>query len=207
MILIEENFENVICESTQDGKKTYLKGVFMEAENKNRNGRIYDLLEMKEEIRKLNEQAKLGRAILGELDHPDNLQIKLKNVSHKIVELWMEGNVVYGKAEILENHPNGQILKGLLKDGVVVGVSSRGSGTLNESTGKVKNFRLLTIDAVATPSCRSAYPETLQEQLMFYKRGEQLQDMAEAVINDNAAQKYFQAEMKKFIESLKKGNK
>lgn len=202
MILIEENFDGVLMESAVDGKKTYLSGIFMESGNKNRNGRIYDSSEMQREVDKINEAAKRGHYVLGELDHPNSLEIKLENVSHKIVEMTMKGNLVYGKAEIIDKHPKGQILKALVDSGVQVGVSSRGSGQVNESTGIVRNFGLVTVDAVATPSCRSAYPQTIQEQLEYYRKGGYVTELAEAVIHDQAAQKYFQAEMKKFIETL-----
>lgn len=134
----------------------------------------------------------------------DRLEIKLAHVSHQIEKLWLEGNIVYGKARILDKHPKGQILRALVEEGVQVGVSSRGSGQVNESTGRVNNFSLSTIDAVATPSARSAYPESIMEQLMMNKRGTVITDLSEAVLHDPLAQKYFQIEMKKFIESLYK---
>jgi len=202
MILIEENFNDVLVEASGEGKKAYLSGVFMEANNRNRNGRIYDLEEMKAQVEKINDQAKQGRFVLGELDHPNNLTIKLENVSHKIVELRIEGNQVYGKAEILDKHPKGAILRSLVDSGIQVGVSSRGAGSMNESTGKVSNFNLITVDAVATPSCRSAYPETIEEQLSMYKRGEIITDLSESIVHDPIAQRYFRMEMKKFIETL-----
>lgn len=205
MILIEEHFGNLIKENAGDGdaKKTYLKGIFMEAEQQNRNGRVYDIKEMQSQVERVNESAKLGRHILGELDHPDRIEVKLENVSHKIEELWMEGNNVYGKALILEKHPKGQILKALVESDVNIGVSSRGTGSVNESDGRVSNFNLSTIDAVATPSARSAYPESIMEQLQMNRRGHVIEDLSEAVIHDPMAQKYFAIEMKKFIETLR----
>lgn len=202
MILIEENFSGIITEASAEGKKTYLSGVFMEAGIKNRNGRVYSLTEMAAQVKRFTEANQLGQPMLGELDHPNSLEVKLENVSHRIVELKMQGNQVYGKAEVLDKHPKGMILKSLMDHQIRVGVSSRASGQLNESTGEVKNFSLVTIDAVATPSCRSAYPETIQEQLEFYRRGEIVTDLAESVIHDIAAQKYFQEEMRKFIDSI-----
>lgn len=205
MILIEEKFNGVapLLEATKDGKKKmYLKGVFAEAEEKNQNGRIYDLKEMQAQVNMINERAKLGRFVLGELDHPQNLEIKLENVSHKIVEMWMEGNKAYGKAEVIEGHPKGQMLKALLEAGISVGVSTRGSGDVNDKTGRVENFNMRTVDAVAEPSARSAYPETLEEQIQLHKRGEILTDLSEAVIHDSMAQRYFQIEIRKFIDSL-----
>lgn len=206
MILLEENFDQIQTESDAKSKKMYLKGVFMEAEAKNRNGRVYDLEEMKREVQRINDLAQSGRHVLGQLDHPtpQTLDISLKEVSHKITEMYMDGNRAIGKAEILESHPNGQILKGLVQSGINVGVSSRASGQLNESTGRVQNFSLKTVDAVATPSCQSAYPETIQEQLDWYKRGHVVRDLSEAVIEDPMAQKYFQIELRKFVESLRK---
>lgn len=196
MILIEENFQDVLTEAASgdnpNEKKYFLKGVFAESETKNRNGRIYQLSEMKREVDKVNMAAKQGRHVLGELDHPNTLDVKLKNVSHRITEMWMEGNKAFGKAEILKNHPNGQIAIGLMKDGVQLGVSTRGAGKINQRTSIVENFNLVTVDIVATPSARSAYPQTIQEQLEMYGRGEIVSDLAEAVIHDKAAQKYFE---------------
>lgn len=108
-----------------------------------------------------------------------------------------------GKAEILDKHPKGAILRALIDSDIRVGVSTRGSGSVMESTGEVSNFRMVTVDAVATPSCRSAYPETIQEQLEMYARGEIVTDLSEAVVTDPAAQQYFLTEMKKFIEHIK----
>lgn len=202
MILTEQNLEGIITESAQDGKKLYLKGVFMEAEKKNRNGRTYLLEEMQKEVDRHNAMFAEGNHMLGELDHPSGrLDVSLKNVSHKITELKMQGNQVIGTAEILEKTQAGSILKGLVDSGVRVGVSSRGKGQLNESGG-VSNFHLVTIDAVAMPSAQNAYPESIMESLEAYKRGEIVNDLAEAVIYDAAAQKYFLEEMCKFIKAM-----
>lgn len=205
MILIEERFNGVnhIVESAENGqKKLYLKGVFAESEARNQNGRVYDLKEMTAEVNRINEQAKLGRFVLGELDHPSHLEIKLENVSHKITEMWMEGTQAFGKAEVIEAHPKGQILKALIESGINVGVSTRGSGQVNESNGRVENFRMLTVDAVATPSAHNAYPVSLREQMEHYKRNGVITDLSEAVIHDPIAQKYFQLEMQKFINNV-----
>lgn len=203
MILTEQNMDGIetITESAKDGKKLYLKGVFMEAEKKNRNGRVYRLEEMKREIDRHSAQFAEGNYMLGTLDHESGLEISLKNVSHKITELKMQGNQVIGKAEILEKTQAGSILKGLVESGVKVGVSSRGKGQLNES-GAVSNFHLVTIDAVAVPSAQNAYPESIMESLEAYKRGEIVNDLAEAVIYDKKAQKYFLEEMTKFINAM-----
>lgn len=205
MILIEDYFSaSPIMESVNGGteKKLYLRGVFAEAAVKNRNGRIYDRGELEKAVNQINDAAASGRHILGCLDHPNTLEIKLEEVSHRLMNAVMEGNQVICKAEILEKHPKGAIAKALIESGVQLGVSTRGSGTVNESTGAVRNFGFVTVDLVATPSCRSAYPQTIQEQLEYYKKGGELVGLAEAVVHDKAAQKYFQEEMKKFIEKL-----
>lgn len=204
MILIEENFSGIISESSKCGKKTYLAGCFMEHSVQNQNGRTYSKSDMEATIKKINDAAAAGRHILNELDHPKTLEVSLANVSHRLVEAKMNGNQVWCKAEVLEMHPSGAILKSLIDHNVGVGMSSRGGGSLNESTGMVSNFNFVCCDAVATPSCRSAYPETLQEQLMMSKRGEIITDLSENLNHDPIAQKYFEIEMKKFIESLYK---
>jgi hypothetical protein len=205
MILMEENFDTeVVKESDSGGKpRMYLQGVMAEAEEKNRNGRIYDLKEMQAACDLINTSAAGKRHILGECDHPNTLEIKLENVSHRLMEARMEGNRLICKAEILSETPKGAILASLVNSGVQVGVSTRGAGQVNESSGKVTNFRFITVDAVATPSCRSAYPETIQEQVEMYSRGEIITDLAEAQAHDPLAQAYFQIEMRKFIDSLR----
>jgi len=203
MILEEAHFGNIITESTED-KKIYLKGIFMESEQKNRNGRIYQRSEIEKAVNKVNEAAKAGRHILGELDHPPSLEVRLENVSHKIVDMYMEGNNAIGRAEILVNTPKGQIAKGLIEAGVNLGVSSRGTGSVNENTGMVEGFEVVTVDLVAQPSAINAYPETLSEHLQFYKRYGELTDVAEALIRDTKAQKFFKEEINKFLKDLYK---
>lgn len=203
MILIEENFNDILTESAGDGKKTYLKGVFAEAQIKNRNGRTYNIEEMTREAERINSLAKQGNFVLGELDHPHSLEVKLENVSHKIVECYMQGNQMIGKAEVLDKHPKGAILKALIDSGIRPGVSTRASGRVMESTGEVTGFNLVTVDTVATPSCRTAYPQTIREHLEMYgTKGKEIEYLAEAVTSDEAAQKYFLEEMRKFISSM-----
>lgn len=202
MILVEENFGNIITESCNEGKRTYLSGVMMEWGVRNRNNRTYSRSDMEKAVTMVNEAAAAGQHILAELDHPNTLEVKLENVSHRLLELKIQGNQVIGKAEVLTMHPKGAILKSLLDHKVSVGVSSRGGGHVNESTGEVSNFSFVTIDAVATPSCRTARPTTIMESLEMYGRGKVIHDLSESVIHDQAAQKYFVEEMRKFINSI-----
>lgn len=178
----------------------YLQGTFMESEKRNRNGRIYQKSQIEAAVDKINEAARQGRHILGELDHPPTLEVKLANVSHKILEMRMNGNDAVGKAMILETTPNGQIAKNLAESGIVLGVSSRGSGSVNEDTGIVEDFTFITADIVANPSAINAYPTSIMEQLEMYRRGYLVNDLAQAVLHDDKAQKYFQKEIEKFIK-------
>lgn len=206
MILVEDLFGSVsseLNESTGE-KKLYLKGVFMEAEAKNRNGRIYAREEMKREVDKVNALAEQGRYMLGENGHPPGrIEVDMEKASHKITEMWMEGDQAYGKSEVLIHTPSGKILEGLINSGVHLGVSSRGTGKLDESTNRVSNFTLHSVDTVLNPSAHNAYPTSIRESLEMYNRGEIVDDLAEAVLHDKQAQAYFAREMKRFIESLR----
>jgi len=204
MFLTEDHFDSVepIIEQAEEGKKTYLTGVMSVAEEKNRNGRIYSKDDLKKVEAQINDAAKMNRHILGEISHPSTLEINLENVVHRLVEARMEGNKLMFKAEILEKHPKGAIVKSLLDSGVQIGVSTRGSGQVNENTGAVSNYRFVTLDCVSVPSCPHSYPTTIQEQLEMYGRGEIITDLSENLAHDPIAQAYFQLEMKRFIESL-----
>ncbi len=168
MKLITEQIEPVeILVEEKDGKKdTYIKGVFLQTEITNRNGRMYKFGTMNREVQKYNEEfIKRGRA-LGELGHPDGPTINLDRVSHKIVELQPEGHNFIGKAKLLET-PMGKIAKSLLEEGVQLGVSSRGLGSLKKENGNsvvADDFVLSTAaDIVADPSAPDAFVEGIME--------------------------------------------
>ena len=144
----------------------YIEGVFLQADLKNRNGRMYPLQTLSREVSQYNENyVKKGRA-LGELGHPDSPTINLDRVSHKIVSLAAEGSNFIGKAQILET-PMGKIAKSLLESGVTLGVSSRGIGSIEEKNGinVVKDdFMLSTAaDIVADPSAPDAFVQGIME--------------------------------------------
>ena len=156
----------VITEATKDGGKKYaIEGVFMSAEQKNRNGRIYTKAVMESAVSKyVGEQVSKGRAV-GELNHPEGPTVNLDKVSHKIESLNWEGNDVVGKATILET-PMGQIVKGLLDGGVKLGVSTRGMGSLENSGGAMvvkPDFLLNAVDIVQDPSAPSAFVNGVME--------------------------------------------
>ncbi len=169
MRLISEYHDSnlqVITENKKDGGKAYvIEGVFMQADKKNRNGRVYGKAILENAVNKyVKEQVKTGRAV-GELNHPEGPTINLDKVSHKITELKFEGSDVIGKASIL-NTPMGKIVEGLLEGGVKLGVSSRGMGTLvnKQGTSHVgKDFMLSTVDIVQDPSAPGAFVNGIME--------------------------------------------
>jgi len=162
-----ENDLNYITEAKdKNGKKQYMiEGIFMQAESKNRNGRIYPKNVMEKAVDKyMTEQVSKGRAV-GELNHPDGPTINLDKVSHKITELKWQGNDVVGKAQIL-NTPMGQIVEGLMDGGVRLGVSSRGMGSLVNRGGTNyvgEDFQLATVDIVQDPSAPGAFVDGIME--------------------------------------------
>jgi hypothetical protein len=189
---------NLIAEDV-GGKHSYLTGIFMQAELQNGNGRKYPQQEIANAVARINEQIKSGVTVYGELNHPANLQIDLNNVSHIITEMWMEGSDAYGKARIITGHPKGQIVKAIIDAGGALGVSSRGSGNVNEGT--VSDFNLVTVDIVATPSAPNAFPKHVMEALGDNTK---VQTLAEYAVQDPVAQKYLKAELMKFFDSIKK---
>ena len=166
-LITEQNNDLEVLTEEKDGKKsTYIKGVFLQTEITNRNGRMYKFDTMNREVSKYNEEfVNRGRA-LGELGHPEGPTLNLDRVSHKIVELYPEGTNFIGKAKLMET-PMGKIAKSLLEEGVQLGVSSRGLGSIKkEGTCSVvaDDFILSTAaDIVADPSAPDAFVEGIYE--------------------------------------------
>lgn len=167
MKLITEHCDSIeyLVEEKNNKRCAMIEGIFMQAEAKNRNGRVYSkpILEKAVE-RYITEQVATGRAV-GELNHPDSPSINLDKVSHRITELRWDGNNVIGKASILET-PMGKIVKGLMEGGVRLGVSSRGMGSLEERNGATyvkEDFTLATIDIVQDPSAHEAFVNGIME--------------------------------------------
>ena len=156
---------NFITEGKDDEKKYVIEGIFAQANNKNRNGRIYPREVMSSAIDKYNrDQVAPGRAV-GELNHPEGPTVNLDKVSHKIDNLVLEGNDVMGKATIL-NTPMGEVVKGLLDGGVKLGVSTRGMGSLqrgNDAMVVKDDFILNAVDIVQDPSAPSAFVNGVME--------------------------------------------
>jgi hypothetical protein len=168
MKLITEEVSNVkfITEGKGSKKKLYIEGTFLQGEIKNRNGRVYPVSTLANEVTRYNESfVNKGRA-LGELGHPDGPTVNLDRVSHKITSLKQEGNNFVGKAQIL-NTPMGKIASSLIEEGVTLGVSSRGIGSLREQNGVKyvgEDFQLATAaDIVADPSAPDAFVNGIME--------------------------------------------
>lgn len=182
---IEETNEKGIKE-----KHWYLVGTFMQGEIENLNGRIYPRSEIDYAVNQLREKIELakekkGPAVMGELDHPDTLVVNLDRVSHTIEEIHMEGNDGVGKMKILTKVPCGKIVEGFLEEGIPLGVSTRGSGNVNDYTSEVSDFEIITIDIVATPSAMDARPKAIYEQLQKNGLGNKLLSNAQDYIVNN----------------------
>ena len=169
MKLITENIEDVeyITEETKDGKKVYsIRGIFMQADVKNRNGRVYPKEILTNEVIRYNKEFINNKRAFGELGHPEGPVVNLERVSHMINKLYPDGNNFIGEAKILDT-PYGKIVKNLIDEGAKLGVSSRGMGTLVHKDGAnhVKDdFYLATAaDIVADPSAPNAFVEGIME--------------------------------------------
>jgi hypothetical protein len=169
MLLITEHTEDNIQTLTEDvggGKKEYyIRGIFMQSEQVNRNGRVYPSAIMEREVGRYNDNYIKTSRSLGELGHPEGPGLNLDRVSHLIKEMKMDGQTVYGKAKILDT-PYGQIVKNLINEGVKLGVSSRGMGSLKQVNGinEVQDdFSLATVDIVADPSAPNAFVNGIME--------------------------------------------
>jgi len=167
-LIAEYNDNSLQCQITEgkEGKKNYtIEGVFMQAEQKNRNGRVYPKKIMEKAVDEyVEKQVSKSRAV-GELNHPEGPTVNLDKVSHLITDLRWEGNDVVGKARILET-PMGQIVRGLLEGGVNLGVSTRGMGSLEQRGDAMyvkEDFTLSTVDIVQDPSAPGAFVNGIME--------------------------------------------
>jgi hypothetical protein len=174
MKLITEVNESceVITEANADtGKKSYfIEGIFMQGDVKNRNGRIYPSQTLEKEMTRYQKEFIEPKRALGELGHPDGPSINGDRVSHLITSMRREGNDFYGKAKILGT-PMGEIVKSLLDEGVKIGVSTRGLGSVKERNGimEVQNdFHLSTVDIVTDPSAPNAFVNGIMENREYY---------------------------------------
>ncbi|MEK6829615.1 MAG: primosomal protein [Nanoarchaeota archaeon] len=151
--------KRLIAESEKTGRPLIMTGILQKADTLNRNGRVYPYEILKREVDKYMELVENNTAG-GELDHPDSAVVSLANVSHRITEMWWNGKDLYGKVLIAEETPAGQILKGLLKAGFMLGISSRGVGSVKNRGNQdivQEDFELIAFDFVSSPSTPGAY--------------------------------------------------
>ena len=196
---------NIVVESTDNaigGKDLYMKGICIQGGVRNANQRVYPVNEIGRAVKTLNDQITGGYSVLGEVDHPEGLNINLDRVSHMINECWMDGANGYGKLKILPT-PMGQLVSTMIQNGVKLGVSSRGSGNVSEDGGnEVSDFEIITVDVVAQPSAPGAYPTAIYETLMNARGGMKAYELAQATKHDVKAQKYLKDSLINIISKL-----
>ena len=192
----------IVTETANEGKDLYMKGICIQGGVKNANQRVYPVSEISNAVMQLNDQIKTGNSVLGEVDHPDDLKINLDRVSHMITEMWMDGPNGYGKLKVLPT-PMGTLVKTMMESGVKLGVSSRGSGEVNESSGNVSGFEIVTVDVVAQPSAPNAYPKAIYEGLLNMRNGHNALEIAREAGSNNKVQKYLKDEVTRLIRDLK----
>ena len=195
---------SIVTEAREDGrggKNLFMEGIFVQGNKRNQNQRVYPVDQIAKAVRSVQEKIDGGYSVLGEADHPEDLQVNLDRVSHMIERMWMNGSDGYGRLKLLPT-PMGNICKTLLENGVKLGVSSRGSGNVDDR-GNVSDFEIQTVDIVANPSAPDAYPDPLYEAIMNGKRGNILMDVAKSTSHDAKAQKYLQEEVLRLIRDLK----
>ena len=192
----------VVESEGHEGKDLYMKGICIQGGVRNANQRVYPVPEIAKAVKTLNDQISGGYSVLGEVDHPQDLRINLDRVSHMITEMWMDGPNGFGKLKILPT-PMGQLIRTMLESGVKLGVSSRGSGNVQEDgSGQVSDFEIVTVDIVAQPSAPGAYPTVVYEHLMNNRGGYKAFEMARELKGDPKAQKFLKEHLVNIIRGL-----
>lgn len=185
----------LIKESEETGKPLIMVGILQKADTLNKNGRIYPYEILNREVKKYMELVESGTAG-GELDHPDSAVVSLTNISHRVVEMWWEGKDLYGKVLIAET-PSGDVLKGLLKSGFMLGISSRGVGSVKTKRGQKivqEDFELIAFDFVSTPSTPGAY---------LFKEGKGYEEVGPGMVPLSEAEEVDIREMNSNLYKLK----
>ena len=192
----------IMLEGANEGKDLYMKGICIQGDVRNANQRVYPVNEIGRAVKTLNDQISGGFSVLGEVDHPEGLNINIDRVSHMITEMWMDCPIGYGKLKILPT-PVGNLVKTMLEAGVKLGVSSRGSGNVSDDgSNTVSDFEIITVDVVAQPSAPGAYPTPIYEHLMNARGGYKAYELAQATRNDTKAQKYLKESLINIINKL-----
>ena len=167
------------------GNKFYMTGVMQRADAKNGNGRIYGKQVLQREVENYHKLVKERRA-LGELDHPDDSVINLKNASHLVTDIWWNGDDVMGKVQVLDT-PSGQVLKSLAKAGVSLGISSRGLGSVKEQQGNTiveDDFQLICFDFVSEPSTTGAFMVKEHKEPNIFTKADKINRLLNDILRD-----------------------
>lgn len=192
-----------VAEASENGQKHwYMKGLFLQASDQNRNGRIYPRHIIAEAVKSMQDRLASGESIGGELDHPEGYDINSDRISHMIQEIHVDeqGNGV-GSLKVIGT-PMGLIVQKLIEEGFKLGVSSRGMGVLDYNN-VVTEYTLVTVDIVNRPSAQEAYPTPIYEQMMMNKTGREAFEVAKGIYNrDEAASKYFTQSVLDFMKSI-----
>ena len=197
----QANVTSRIVEGEEGNKSMFMEGIFVQGNVKNANQRVYPVKEIAKAVENVQGRIKDGFPVLGECDHPPELTVNVDRVSHIIENMWMDGPNGFGKLKIVPT-PMGNIIRTLIESGATLGVSSRGSGEVDNS-GNVSNYEIITVDIVAQPSAPEAYPKAIYEGLMNMNGGYDTWKLAQSVQHDKSAQKYLSKEIVKFIRELK----
>ena len=184
----------ILNEETNGVKHMYISGPFLQAVDTNRNGRVYPRSIIEREVKKFQKLIE-SREALGELNHPETIEINPREAAIMITDLHMDGNLAMGKAKVLHT-PNGKLLESLLLDGVRMGVSSRGTGNLTEGNMVADDYNLVTIDSVYMPSAQVAYTDAMYESVQYVSKW---------VLNENTG--LFIEQREKIINGQKAFNK
>ncbi len=187
-------------EVDNETKKLWLRGVFVQGDVENANSRIYPRDEISRAVESLTKRIAEHGPVAGELDHPEGLMISGQNVSHAIHEMWMEGSNGIGKLLII-NEGKGKIVRSMVEAGIHLGVSSRGSGSV-DGKGHVSDFDIVTVDIVMTPSAPQAYPKPVFETLLGDRLGQELKYLSD-LREDRNAQRYFRKTLHDYLMKVR----
>jgi hypothetical protein len=202
--------EDVDVNGTKE-KVIRLKGPFLEANQKNKNGRTYPRSVLEREVKRYNEEKIAKNRAVGTLDHEDTPQINLERISHKIESLVMEGDLGIGVAKLIDT-PMGRIAKTIVSEGIILGISTRGVGSLEESGTVKDDFLLVCADLVADPSCSKALLDSVLENKEYIMDGDQIVEVAVRNLQKSVDKKYDPSSMSnyalrymmKFLEDINK---
>lgn len=200
--LVAKQESEILVEGTEPQKFYYLDGLFLEGETRNQNGRVYPRAEIEAAVNRLNEKISKWGPVPGELDHPDGMNINFDRLAVGITSMTMQGNNGHGRMRVVPEGL-GKIIEGAIKAGIRVGVSSRGTGNVDDQ-GRVSDFDIVTIDAVLNPSAPNAYPTaSLAESIARYGAGIEAMKLSEYAKYDPRAKIHLEKALETLFVSMR----